>query len=130
MNIIDNIVNNNININSPDNDGNLLLHILVSLNKKDDILELLKHKPTIIYKNKDGETPICIAKRLKYNEIEEVLSKYCDDNNIDYNMISPVSSENNLCDNNSSNENDSEYSEYSSMSSSICSSSSSSEYSF
>jgi len=124
MDIINNIINNNININSPDNDGNLLLHILVSLHKKDEIIELLKHNPTILYKNKDGETPLCIAKRLEYSEISEIISTHCDTNNIDYNSISPVSSENNLCENNSSNDPDSEYSEYSSMSSSICSSSS------
>ena len=90
----------------------------------DEIIELLKHNPTILYKNKDGETPLCIAKRLEYSEISEIISTHCDTNNIDYNSISPVSSENNLCENNSSNDPDSEYSEYSSMSSSICSSSS------
>ena len=111
MDIINNIKNNNININSPDNDGNLLLHILVSLNKKDEIVEILKHNPTILYKNKDGETPLCIAKRLEYSEISEIISTHCDTNNIDYKSISPVSSENNICENNSSNEHDSEYSE-------------------
>ena len=120
--IIENILNSDVDINMPDNDGNLLLHILVSYNKKDQIVELLPHNPIIIYKNKNGETPLCIAKRLNYTEIHDIITKYCDENNIDYKTISPSSSDNNICAETSSNE--SEYSDYSSISSSICSTSS------
>ena len=119
--IIDNIIKSNKDINMPDNDGNLLLHILVKYNKKEEIVNLLPHKPIIVFKNKEGETPLCIAKRLNYKEIEDLIVTYCDDNEIDYKTISSSSSENSLyC----SNSNDSEYSEYSSLSSSSCSTSS------
>ena len=119
--IIDNIIKSNKDINMPDNDGNLLLHILVKYNKKDEIVNLLPHKPIIVFKNKEGETPLCIAKRLNYKEIEDIIVKYCDDNEIDYKTISSSSSENSLY---YSNSNDSEYSEYTSLSSSTCSTSS------
>tara|TARA_B100000683_G_C12389542_1_gene514896 strand:+ start:196 stop:603 length:408 start_codon:yes stop_codon:yes gene_type:complete len=122
VDIIDNILKSSHDINSPDNDGNLLLHVLVTYNKKEQIVELLKHNPIIFYKNKDGESPICIAKRLKYDDIYEILTKYCDENNIEYTSISNSSSSNNLS--NESYSNESEYSSYSSGSSSICSSSS------
>ena len=119
--IIDNIIKSNKDINMPDNDGNLLLHILVKYNKKEEIESLLPHKPIIVFKNKEGETPLCIAKRLNYKEIQDLIVKYCDDNEIDCKNISSSSSENSLyC----SNSNDSEYSEYSSLSSSTCSTSS------
>ena len=60
MSIINTIINN-YNINQIDNDGNTLLHILVLYNKTNHIIELLKHNPNIIYKNKKNVSPLCIA---------------------------------------------------------------------
>ena len=120
-NIINHIISSNKDINMPDNDGNLLLHILVKYNKKDEIKELLNHNPIIVFKNKDGETPLCLAKKLNFKDIEDLIINYCEENNIDFKSISSSSSNNSLC---GSNSNESDYSEYSSLSSSICSSSS------
>lgn len=128
--IISNLINNNVNFNKPDNDGNLLLHILVNQNKINEITELLKHNPTIIYKNKDGDTPLCIAKKNNNQEITELLKNYCNLNNINYSNIPQNSSSESLCSlTHSSDEtylND-EFNDYSSMSSSITSNSSESE---
>ena len=127
--IIPHIINNNINFNKPDNDGNLLLHILVNQNKINEITELLKYNPTIIYKNKDGDTPLCIAKKNNNQEITELLENYCNLNNINYSNIPNNSSSESLCSlTHSSDEaylND-EFNNYSSMSSSITSNSSNS----
>lgn len=127
--IISNIIKNNVNFNKPDNDGNLLLHILVNQNKKDDIIELLKHNPTIIYKNKDGDTPLSIAVKNNNQEIVELLQNYCNLNNINYSNIPNNSSSESLCSlTHTSDEaylND-EFNNYSSMSSSISSDSSNS----
>ena len=122
--IITDIVKNNVNFNKPDNDGNVLLHILVNQNKIDDIVELLKNNPTILYKNKDGETPLCIAKRNNNTEIIELLENYCKIHNINYTNISSHSSSESLCSlNNLSDDtylND-DFNNYSSMSSSVSS---------
>ena len=126
--IISNIIINNINFNKPDNDGNLLLHILVNQNKSDDIIELLKHNPTIIYKNKDGETPLCIAKKNNNTVIIELLENYCTTQNINYSNIPINSSSDSLYSLTHSSSDDSYLNEddcnYSSMSSSISSSAS------
>ena len=122
--IISNIIKNNINFNKPDNDGNVLLHILVKQNKIDDIKELLKNNPTILYKNKDGDTPLCIAKRNENNEIIKLLEDYCKNNNINYSNIPNNSSSESLCSlNNFSDDSylNDEFNNYSSMSSSISS---------
>lgn len=106
MSIINIIINKNININKIDEDGNTLLHILVLYEKKEEIIELLKFKPNLIYKNKKNLTPICISKQLKSPEIHDILINYCNDNKINYKLISPSNSLNNICNYSSSNDSD------------------------
>jgi hypothetical protein len=133
--LISNIINNNININESDGEGNILLHTLVSLNKKDKIIELLKYKPNILHKNNQKLNPIDLAIELNLIEIYQILSQYCVDNNIDY--LSNLENDSNNSDdiqnikNNSDNSSSSccddsnmTDSEYQSMSSSVSSSTS------
>lgn len=118
MSII-NIIINNININKIDNDGNTLLHMLILYKKTDDIIELLNHNPNIIYKNKQNLTAICIARKIDDPIIYNILINYCNKNNINYKLISPSNSLNDITTYSSSNESD-----YLTLSSSITSSSS------
>lgn len=74
--IIDVLVKDNININSFDNKNNTPLHEAVKNNNIIAVNELLKYKAKTEIKNKDGKTPLDIAKEKHYTDLIEVLSKY------------------------------------------------------
>jgi len=124
------IIDNKIDINQTDQDGNTLLHTLVNLNKKSDIIELLKYTPNILHKNNININSIELANKLNYIDIHQTLIDYCVQNKIDY-LSNPdqliTESVNSGKDSDSSvdstHDHDSNYSEsdYQSMSSSVSS---------